>query len=177
MQKSKQVLGKVYSKQLSLLLTSAVMIAVNITACPVQAKTKSAMDKLSDQLEVAVSNHNWRKSISIVDNMFKLIPSTDYEQRIRLKSYRAQLRLLYDSKIESHFYPPVVVQSFMKGCIASGGKQMKPFCTCFIDKLSNKYTLDQFAQLGLKFVKKAPIPDYAARDFREIGASCRLASK
>ena len=176
MQETKQLPVKVDLKKISVLLTSAVIIAVNIAACPVQAKAKSHMDKLSDQLEVAVSTHSWRKSISIVDNMFKLIPSSDYEQRIRLKSYRAQLRLLYDYKIEPHFYPPVVVHNFIKGCVTRGGKQMKPICTCFIDKLSDKYTLEQFAQLELKFVKKAPMPDYAARDFRNIGASCRLAN-
>lgn len=179
MQEFKQLLGKVHLNQLSVLITSVVIIAANITAFPVKAQTQADMDKLRVQLERTVSTRNWKKSISVVDKMLIMIPSTDHEQRIRLKNYRAELRLLYDSKIEPHFYPPIVVQNFIKGCSAKGGEQMKPWCTCFIDKLEDKYTLEQFVQLDLKLKNSGgtQMSDDAVRGFREIGASCRLASK
>ena len=172
MQKVKNFRRKGHLNQVQILIASALLIAVNINAFPVKAQTQSDMDKLSVQLEGYVSTHNWSKAMNVIEKMIIMIPSNDYEQRITLKNYRAKLRFLYDSKVDPHFYPAEYIQNFMKGCLTSGGKQLTHVCTCMIDKIEDKYALEQFVQIALKYTTKAQIPDNIQKELSELEANC-----
>jgi hypothetical protein len=54
-----------------------------------------------------------------------------------------------------HSYPTEVVDNFMNSCTQKGSKES---CTCAIDHIQKKFTLDEFRSMEARMANKGEIP-------------------
>ena len=69
-----------------------------------------------------------------------------------------------------HMYPPRLVQLFMTGCVKSTRAAFQQACACMIEKIQNKYTLEQFLEMGLDIKEGRRPPN----GFIEIAVNCAI---
>jgi len=65
-------------------------------------------------------------------------------------------------------YPASVVQNFMNACTNNKGSQS--YCSCAIDKIQNRYSLEEYSQLEVKMVLNKTLPD----EILNFMGNCRL---
>ena len=59
---------------------------------------------------------------------------------------------------KKHEYPADVTQNFMNSCQQNGSSQ--EMCSCLLEKIQKKYTLDEFIALDAKATAGQPIQDF-----------------
>jgi hypothetical protein len=71
-----------------------------------------------------------------------------------------------------HTYPPELVSKFTAECAAQAGKTdpalMQALCTCTINEIQNRYSLEEFREMGMAVDKGTPVP----KEFEEISYAC-----
>lgn len=67
-------------------------------------------------------------------------------------------------------YPAAYVQNFMNGCIYSGGTQI--ICSCIIDKIQERYSLEEFSQIEVKMQATGVLPE----EILDFVGTCRTRS-
>jgi hypothetical protein len=65
-------------------------------------------------------------------------------------------------------YPASVVQNFMNACTKSKGSQA--YCSCTIDKIQNRYSLEEYSQLEVKMLVNKTLPE----EILNFMGKCRL---
>jgi hypothetical protein len=65
-------------------------------------------------------------------------------------------------------YPPVVVDNFMRSCTRTG-KAREAYCSCSLDKLSDKVSVPDFNRIGISGGK---VPPRIQRVIRQAALAC-----
>ncbi|MBE9115883.1 hypothetical protein IQ249_08260 [Lusitaniella coriacea LEGE 07157] len=65
-------------------------------------------------------------------------------------------------------YPPQAIQAWMSVCVRDDSPEAQVFCQCTIDKIQNRYTIEQFIQLGQNIQSGQKPPE----EFNQIVQSC-----